>query len=247
MSEQDFAQHHPALTAHVPEATLRANIAHIRAALAQNAPPGQPPATLVAVTKTVAAPVIDSLLALGVHDIGENRAQVALPKLQQISGQFHLHWIGRLQTNKVKDIIDKVWLLHSLDRPALAQEIERRADQRGLTVDALVQVNIAGEAQKAGFAPDEAFAFLRGMKDYRCLRVRGLMAILPLTDDEALLAGWFGGMRTLFERLKAEALPNAAMQELSMGMSHDYRIAARQGATMVRVGTALFTPRTGGA
>lgn len=243
MNEQDFAPHGAALIAQVPARTLRENVDRVISTLAQNARPGQPPATLVAVTKTVAAPVINSLLGLGVCDIGENRAQVALPKLPLLAGQFHLHWIGRLQTNKVKDIIERVWLLHSLDRPALAQEVERRADQCGRTVDALVQVNIAGEPQKAGFTREDALAFLRGMKDYHNLRVRGLMAIMPLTDDEAALAGWFAQMRTLFERLRDEALPGVDMRELSMGMSHDYAIAAREGATMVRVGTALFTPR----
>ena len=243
MIEQEQRPYGAALLADVPAETLRANVADIRARLAQNAYPGQPPATLIAVTKTVAPPVIDRLLAMGVCDIGENRAQVALPKLPLLTGQFRLHWIGRLQTNKVKDIIDKVWLLHSLDRPALAEEVERRADQRGLTIDALLQVNIACEAQKAGFAEAEARAFLRGMKDYRCLRVRGLMAIMPLTDDSAALAGWFRGMRALFDQIREEAPAGVEMRELSMGMSHDYEAAAREGATMVRVGTALFSPR----
>ena len=243
MTEQPTLPHDAALIQHVPEGTLAGNLAAIHATLAQNAYPGQPPATLVAVTKTVAAPVINSLIGLGVGDIGENRAQVALPKLPLLAGQFRLHWIGRLQTNKVKDIIDKVWLLHSLDRPALAQEVERRADQRGLCLPALLQVNIAGEAQKAGFTVAEARAFLRGMKDYHNLRIRGLMAIMPLTDDAALLVAWFRGMRELYGQLRQEAPACVEMQELSMGMSHDYAIAAREGATMVRVGTALFAPR----
>ena len=242
MTEQEQRPREAALLDSVPAETLRANVADICARLAQNAYPGQQPARLIAVTKTVAPPVINALLEMGVCDIGENRAQVALPKLPLLAGQFRLHWIGRLQTNKVKDIIDKVWLLHSLDRPALAEEVERRADQRGLTVDALLQVNIACEAQKAGFAEADVRAFLRGMKDYRCLRVRGLMAIMPLTDDRAALTGWFRDMRTLFDRLKAEAPACVEMRELSMGMSHDYEAAAREGATMVRVGTALFSP-----
>lgn len=232
--------HAPALLTDVPAETLRHNLTEIRAELERNARPGEPPARLVAVTKTVAPGVIRQLQALGVHDIGENRAQVALPKLGQIDPEFRLHWIGRLQTNKVKDIIDQVWLLHSLDRPALAEEVERRADQRGLTVSALVQVNIACEPQKAGFGVDEVRPFLRRMRDYSCLKVRGLMAIMPLTQDEAALTGYFRGMRALFDALKAEAIDGVAMEELSMGMSHDYRIAAREGATLVRVGTALY-------
>ena len=232
--------HAPVLLTDVPAETLRHNLTEIRAELERNARPGEPPARLVAVTKTVAPGVIRQLQALGVHDIGENRAQVALPKLGQIDPEFRLHWIGRLQTNKVKDIIDKVWMLHSLDRLALAEEAERRADGRGLILPALVQVNIAGESQKAGLAVEEVRPFLRRMKDYPHLQVRGLMAIMPLIDDERQLTQYFRGMRTLFEQLRDEAIEGVTMEELSMGMSHDFAIAAREGATMVRVGTALY-------
>ena len=231
---------HPPLLDSVTEETLRRNVAKVLETLAENRYQDSPPAKLVAVTKTVTPRVINLLKPMEIWDIGENRAQVALPKLPEISPEFHLHWIGRLQTNKVKDIIDQVWLLHSLDRHALAEEVERRADQRGLTVPALVQVNIACEPQKAGFGADEVRPFLRRMRDYSCLKVRGLMAIMPLTQDEAALTGYFRGMRALFDALKAEAIDGVAMEELSMGMSHDYRIAAREGATLVRVGTALY-------
>ncbi|NLI21177.1 MAG: YggS family pyridoxal phosphate-dependent enzyme [Clostridiales bacterium] len=230
----------PALLADVPDAWLIDNVAAVRQTLSRNTYRDNPPARLVAVTKTVGPGVINRLMELGVADIGENRAQVALPKLSQVDPQFRLHWIGRLQTNKVKDIIERVWLLHSLDRLALAEELERRADRCGRMLPALVQVNIAGEAQKAGFAAQEVRPFLRLAKDWHNLRIRGLMAIMPLTDDEAALTGWFRGMRELFDRLKQEAPEGVAMEELSMGMSHDYPIAAREGATMVRVGTALY-------
>ncbi len=168
--------------------------------------------------------------------------QVALPKLLQIDepANFRLHWIGRLQTNKVKDIIDKVWLLHSLDRLPLAQEVERRAAQSGRVVDALAQVNIARESQKAGFSAEELLPFLRQMKDFGNIRIRGLMAMMPLTDDTALLQRLFTEMRALLDNLRAEAVDGVEMRELSMGMSQDYAIAARCGATIVRVGTALF-------
>ncbi len=230
----------PALLGDIPDETLRANVAEVRRVLAANRYGDAPPARLVAVTKTVAPAVINRLAALGVEDVGENRAQTALPKLPKIDPKLRLHWIGRLQTNKVKDIMEFVWMLHSLDRLALAEEIERRADRRGLELPALVQVNIAGETQKAGLAEDEVRPFLRRMKDYPDIRIRGLMAIMPLTDDEEQLARYFRRMRTLFDRLRQEAIPGVAMEELSMGMSHDYAIAAREGATMVRVGTALY-------
>ena len=200
------------------------------------------PARLIAVTKTVSAQVISALFDLGIQDIGENRAQVALPKLLQISEDvdFRLHWIGRLQTNKVKDIIDKVFMLHSLDRLALAQEVERRAGEKGLTIPALVQVNVALEPQKTGLAPDELLPFLRQMKDFKNIRIRGLMAMMPYTHDTAELERLFLEMRALFDRMRDEAVAGVEMRELSMGMSNDYQIAARCGATMVRVGTALY-------
>ena len=229
-----------ALLADVPAATLERNVTRVLATLAQNTYRDQPPAKLIAVTKTVGPGVINALGALQIHDIAENRAQVALPKWPALNPEFRLHWIGRLQTNKVKDIIDKVWLLHSLDRPALAEEAERRADQRGLTLPVLLQVNIADEPQKAGFAVSEVRPFLRRMRDFPNLRVGGLMAIMPLCDNQEALTGWFRDMRTLFDQLAQEEIGNTEMRELSMGMSHDYPIAAREGATMVRVGTALY-------
>lgn len=200
------------------------------------------PARLIAVTKTVSPAVIVALGTLGIQDIAENRAQVALPKLLQIgdASKFRLHWIGRLQTNKVKDIMDKVWMLHSLDRISLAQEVERRAAQAGRVIPALVQVNIAREDQKTGLPVEEVLPFLRQMKDFPNIRVLGLMAMMPLTDDEALLETLFREMRALFDRMRDEAPAHVEMRELSMGMSQDYAIAARCGATMVRVGTALF-------
>ena len=200
------------------------------------------PAKLVAVTKTVPAQVISALGKLGIQDIGENRVQVALPKLLQIdeASKFRLHWIGRLQTNKVKDIIDKVYMLHSLDRLHLAQEVERRAAQNGMVMPALVQVNIAGESQKTGLPQEEVLPFLRKMKDFPNIRIKGLMAMMPLTNDTEQLEALFRDMRALFDRMVSEAVDGVEMQELSMGMSNDYALAARNGATMVRVGTALF-------
>ena len=238
MEETHAAQ--AALVTDVPQEALRRNVEGVLATLVQNPYQNHPPAKLIAVTKTVAPEVINRLKAFGINDIGENRAQVALPKLSKIDAQFRLHWIGRLQTNKVKDIIDKVWLLQSLDRVELAEELERRADRLGLAVNTLVQVNIAGEAQKAGFAPEDVRPFLRRVGSYQRLRVRGLMAIMPLTDNAGELTGYFRAMRALFDQLAQEGYANVAMEELSMGMSHDYAIAAREGATMVRVGTALY-------
>ncbi len=229
-----------ALLTDIGEDVLRVNVSRVLDTLRKHAYRDEPPARLIAVTKTVSPAVINRLAALGITDIGENRAQVALPKLAKIDPQLRLHWIGRLQTNKVKDIIDKVWMLHSLDRLSLAEEIQRRAEQCGRIIPALVQVNIALEPQKAGLAPQEVRPFLRRVKEHPNLQIRGLMAIMPLTGDEAQLTAYFRGMRTLFDRLREEAITGIAMEELSMGMSNDYALAAWEGATLVRVGTALY-------
>ncbi len=221
---------------------LEQNVKNVLDNLHKNVYQTSSPAKLIAVTKTVSAQVISALFKLGIQDIGENRAQVALPKLLQIGedADFRLHWIGRLQTNKVKDIIDKVFMLHSLDRLALAQEVERRAGEKGLTIPALAQVNVAREPQKAGLSPEELLPFLKRMRDFPNIRIRGLMTMMPYTRDDAELERLFREMRALFDRMRDEAVDGVEMRELSMGMSNDYRIAARCGATMVRVGTALY-------
>jgi len=232
----------PTVLPSIPLQTLERNVNGILDTLNKNTYKNSGPAKLVAVTKTVSAQVISALYTLGIQDVAENRVQVALPKLLQIDEavNLRLHWIGRLQRNKVKDIIDQVWLLHSLDRMSLAQEVEKRAAMSGRVVPALVQVNIAGESQKTGLSVDEVLPFLRQMKGFQNIQIRGLMAMMPLVDDTALLEQLFRQMRALFDRMKDEAVEGIQMEELSMGMSNDYRIAARCGATMVRVGTALF-------
>lgn len=234
------ANGYPPLLTDVPQEVLERNVARILDVLNQNRYQDAQPAKLIAVTKTVMPEVINLLRPLGILDIGENRAQVALPKLPLIAPEFRLHWIGRLQTNKVKGIIDDVCMLHALDRMELAQEVDRRAGERGRVLPALVQVNIAGEEQKGGLAPDELLPFLRQMKDFHHLHVEGLMAIMPLHASEDELTQLFRGMRSLFEQVREEAMEHVEMRELSMGMSNDYAIAAREGATMVRIGTALY-------
>jgi len=237
--EQEKTTSLPLISAVEPE-TLERNVRKVLQTLEDNRWQDQPPAKLIAVTKTVSPEVINQLKPLGVLDIGENRAQVALPKLPQIAPEFRLHWIGRLQTNKVKDIIDDVCMLHSLDRMELAREVDRRARQHGRVIPALVQVNIAGEEQKGGLAPQELEGFLREMHHYPNIHVEGLMAIMPLAASEEELDGLFAGMRRLFDEMRDKHIEGVEMRELSMGMSNDFRIAARNGATMVRVGTALY-------
>ncbi len=230
----------PPLLCDVPMEALKRNVDRVMETLQNNRFQDAPPAKLIAVTKTVSPEVINGFKPLGILDIGENRAQVALPKLAKIAPEFRLHWIGRLQTNKVKGIIDHVCMLHTLDRLELAQEVDRRAGERGRVVKSLVQVNIAKEAQKGGLPPEELLPFLRTLKSFHGIQVEGLMSIMPLGASEEELSALFGGMRTLFEQVRNENLAHVSMNELSMGMSNDYAIAARYGATMVRIGTALY-------
>ncbi len=240
-SQQTLEKHATAgLVEELDAQVLRRNVSKVLEELDKNRFQNSPPARLVAVTKTVGPAVINALKPLNILDIGENRAQVALPKLPKIAPEFRLHWIGRLQTNKVKGIIDHVCMLHTLDRLALAQEVERRAAEHGRVLPALVQVNIAREPQKGGMPVEEVLGFLRQMRDFPNIHVQGLMSIMPLDAPPDVLRSLFRGMRTLFERLRDEAVDGVEMRELSMGMSNDYQIAAREGATMVRIGTALY-------
>ena len=224
---------------------LASRLQAIRSALEQAAQTGGYPAPrLIAVTKNHPVEEILPLRGLGVEDIGENRVQETVAKLPALRENFRIHLIGRLQSNKVKYIIEDVASIQSVDRLSLAREIDRQANRVGRVVPVLVQVSPAGEPQKGGLPPEELRDFLRQVSELDGLRVKGLMAIMPNTEDEPYLDGLFAGMRSLFEQVRAEGIVGIDMDELSMGMSHDYLLAARHGATMVRIGTALLGART---
>lgn len=222
---------------------LKARLDTVRAELTAASEGRYPVPKLIAVTKTHPTEIILPLHEMGQIDIGENRVQEIVEKLPVIQEKFKIHLIGRLQSNKVKYIIEDVCLIHSLDRLSLAEEIDRQAQKHGKSMPVLVQVSPAGEPQKGGMPPEEVLPFLKEAARMPGLDVRGLMAIMPHTQDEAYLTKLFSGMRTLFERLREEAVDGVKMEELSMGMSGDYKLAAKCGATMVRVGSALFGPR----
>ena len=221
---------------------LQARLGTIRTALAEASDGRYAPPRIIAVTKTHPAEEILPLAQLGLREIGENRVQEIVEKLPQLQN-FRIHLIGRLQTNKVKYIIDQVCMIQSVDRLSLAQEIDRQAQKRGVQAPVLVQVSPAGEEQKGGMAPEDVRPFLETVRHMPGLCVRGLMAVMPNTPDKAYLDGLFSGMRQLFEQLREEAPQGVAMEELSMGMSGDYLLAARHGATMVRIGSALLGAR----
>ena len=205
----------------------------------ESAPWGRPP-RLIAVTKYSTVDQILPLYGLGVRDIGENRVQDLREKLPYLNEKFSLHLIGQLQSNKVKYIIKDVSLIHSVDRLSLAREIDRQAQKIGRRMPVLLQVNIAREPQKGGVAEEELFPLLRQCAGLPGVQVKGLMAIMPKDAERKTLEKLFRRMRKLFENCRAESVDGTDIQELSMGMSQDYDLAARAGATMVRVGSALF-------
>ena len=223
---------------------LRQRLGDIRASLDRAAIPrwGRAP-QIIAVSKTVPAGEINPVLSCGVTRLGENRVQEILQKLPELDATFQIDCIGRLQLNKVKYIIDRVGMIQSLDRPELAQEIDRRAGQRGLRMPVLIQVNIGDEPQKGGVAVSDVFSFARYASALPGLDVRGLMAVMPQIEDQETLRPYFRRMRELFDQLCQEAIHGAQIEELSMGMSGDYELAAQEGATLVRIGSAIFGSR----
>ena len=224
---------------------IRKSVERIRLELAEASEGRYPTPRLMAVTKTRAPEEILPLREMGITEIGENRVQELKSKLPEIGGAFRIHLIGRLQRNKVRQIIGDVSMIQSVDSVPLAEEISCRAVNLGLRMDVLAEISPAGEAQKGGIPPAETERFLRRIAALEGIRVKGLMAVMPLTGDEAYLDGLFAGMRELFERMRETAIPGVDMEELSMGMSGDYLPAARHGATVVRIGSAIFGPREG--
>ena len=200
-------------------------------------------AQICAVTKTRDADTINLAWDAGIRTIGENRVQELMGKIDDLNPDFQLHLIGSLQTNKVKYIAGWVDMVQSLDRDSLAQELSRRALEHNRVLPVLVQVNIAREPQKGGVDEDELEAFLRRCALLPGIEVRGLMAIMPLVADPEELRPWFRRMRGWFDRLRDENIDNTTMDVLSMGMSGDCIVAAQEGATMVRLGRALFGAR----
>ncbi len=198
--------------------------------------------TLLAATKTVDAETINYAISRGIDYIGENKVQELLSKNDFVN-PAHRHFIGHLQTNKVKYIIDKVELIESVDSVKLAKEISRQAEKTGKTMDILLEVNIGGEESKWGFTPEELPAALEEISAFPNLKVRGLMAIPPVCDDPQENRKYFRRMYKLFIDIRGKKIDNSSMDILSMGMSDDFDVAIEEGATLVRLGTALFGRR----
>lgn len=196
--------------------------------------------TLVAVTKTVERAAVDRAYALGLRHFGENRVQVAQEKFAEpLPNDAVLHLIGQLQTNKAHRAIQLFDIVESVDRRSLIDALQRRAEAAQRVIGVFIQVNLAGEAQKAGCRPEDAASLLAYALDQPNLHVSGLMTIAPLVADAEDTRPVFRNLRLLRDRLQNE-YPAADLQHLSMGMTNDFEIAIEEGATMVRVGRALF-------
>ena len=197
--------------------------------------------TLIAVSKLHPVEAVDAAAKCGITDFAENKVQELCAKRPLVKADVRWHLIGHLQTNKVKQVIDKVCMIHSVDSLHLAEEIDKRAAQAGIVMDILLQVNAAGEESKFGLGTDEARQLAKDVLKLKNVKIRGLMEIAPYAEDPEDVRIWFRQVRQLFEELKSTDLP--WLDTLSMGMSHDFETAIEEGATCVRVGTAIFGER----
>ena len=221
--------------------TILSNVALCQAQLDQAAKPGT--VEIMAVTKTMSAEICNMVMDAGIARIGENRVQELIQKLPALNPGFTIELIGQLQTNKVKYIVDSVSRVQSLDRMALAQELDRRCQMAGKVMPCLVEVNVAGEAQRAGMDESELMDFVHRAAQLPGIRIEGLMAVMPIASNPEDVRHHFRRMRMYFDRLTEDAIDGVHMETLSMGMTHDYLIAAQEGATQVRLGSAIFGTR----
>jgi pyridoxal phosphate enzyme (YggS family) len=197
--------------------------------------------TMLAVTKTQPPEVVRAAAALGLLLFGENKVQEAKAKIPLCPGKLRWHMIGHLQSNKCRDAVELFKMIQSVDSLSLAQEINKRAEQAARTMPILLEVNVAGEASKFGYRPEQLLAELKQLNALPRIEIHGLMTVPPWSAEAEKARPHFRRLRELKER--AEAVLGAPLPHLSMGMSDDFEIAIEEGATMVRVGTALFGPR----
>ncbi|MGI6328463.1 MAG: YggS family pyridoxal phosphate-dependent enzyme [Dethiobacteria bacterium] len=196
---------------------------------------------LVAVTKTVAPRVMNEAWELGINNFGENRVQDALPKIGLLPSNINWHFIGHLQTNKVRQVLPVFKLIHSLDSIKLAGAIQKEAEKNNTVANVLLQVNIGGEKSKYGFFWEEVQDALVELTKLHHLKVLGLMGIAPFVEDPEEVRPYFRRLYSLFREIN---LPGIEMKYLSMGMSNDFEVALEEGANMIRVGTSLFGSRS---
>ena len=225
---------------------MAANIDHVRSIIAESAlRVGRAPeeVTLVAVSKTMPVELVQMAYNLSVADFGENRVQEALPKIAAFHQQgLRWHMIGHLQSNKAGKVVNPFYCVHSVDSLYLAQTLSRHAGEQGKVLSVLLQINVSGEASKEGIPLAETSELAHQIVALPHIRVDGLMTMAPLVEDPEQVRPVFRELRLLRERLRTE-LPQCSWQHLSMGMTGDYSIAIEEGATIVRIGRAIFGER----
>jgi pyridoxal phosphate enzyme (YggS family) len=199
---------------------------------------------LLAAAKSQSIDALRTAVAAGVTLVGENYVQEAKEKRQQIKATVEWHMIGHLQRNKTKAAVEVFDVIQSLDNVALARELDKEGSKRGKTIRALVEVNLGGEESKTGIDRNGVAALLEEIAELSNLRIEGLMTVPPFQDDPEKVRPYFRDLRELREELNESRYLNVDLQELSMGMTHDYTVAIEEGATIVRIGTALFGPRS---
>ena len=219
--------------------SIEQNIKNLFTSLPERNPFGEK-VTLVAAVKTQPPENINKAVSLGITDIGDNRVQEFTEKYDRISGNPVRHFIGRLQTNKIKYLLGKIDLYHSIDRMNLAEELSRQGEKRGITSNILLQVNIGNEVTKGGFELEQLDSAYRAIKALPALKIKGLMAMLPDSDDNALLCDLAHRMRKAYDSLKSA---DSDICVLSMGMSGDFQLCIDAGSNMIRLGTAIFGTR----
>jgi PLP dependent protein len=218
------------------------NISHIKGIIAASG--GSRRVTIVAVTKGRPVEAIANVAACGLTDFGENRIQEAREKIPTVNKQSTIplrwHMIGHLQTNKAKDAVELFDTIESVDSIKLTSAIDAHAQRLGKVQDVLMQVNTSGESTKSGCAPQDLFDIIRGLSTFKAVKVRGLMTIAPQADDPEKSRVYFRLLRQLRDELNQKTLYPQPIEELSMGMSDDYRVAVEEGATIVRLGRAIY-------
>ena len=199
--------------------------------------------TLVAVSKTNPVERIKEAYDLGVRDFGENKVKEMLQKEPQLPEDIRWHLIGHLQTNKVRNVLGKTVLIHSLDSLKLLDTVDFEARKKGIIAEGLLEVNVAGEESKFGFLPEELEALFPRLSQYRNLKIKGLMTVAPIVEDPEENRPVFHRLCQLSIDIKSKNIDNVSMNVLSMGMTGDYQTAVEEGATIVRVGTGIFGKR----
>ena len=199
--------------------------------------------TLIAVSKTKPVEMLQEIYDENIRDFGENKVQELCDKIEKMPKDIKWHMIGHLQRNKVKYIVDKVAMIHSVDSLRLAETIEKEAAKKAVIVPILIEVNVAQEESKFGLKPEEVLPFIEQIADFSHIRIKGLMTIAPYVDNAEENREIFRELKKLSVDIAAKNINNVTMSVLSMGMTGDYMVAVQEGATMVRVGTGIFGAR----